>query len=100
MKGRGVEEKGIRQGAACAKVLWQAAVRFAEEQGKAGRAGEWRVPGTAGEARLQRALEATWGVLGGVPEHWEAVEGLSREGHHKGPRMRLPGASLSSIRSA
>lgn len=47
-----MEEKGIRQGATCAKALWQAVVRFAEEQGKAERAREWRVPGTArgGEA--------------------------------------------------
>lgn len=56
-----MEEEGIRQGVACAKVLWQAVVTLAEDLGKAGRAGGWRVPGTAEEVRLQRALEARGG---------------------------------------
>lgn len=92
-----MEEKGIRQGATCAKALWQAVVRFAEEQGKAGRAREWRVPGTAGDARLRG---------GGAGGH---VEGAGLGPRSTGRLLRALagtsqgppyGVTLSSVRSA
>lgn len=86
-----MEEKGIRQGATRAKALWQAVVRFTEEQGKAGRAREWRVPGTAGDARLRG--RGGWRPRGRFwpwfQEHWEAAEALSRD-ITRDPHMGLP----------
>lgn len=71
---------GIRQGAACAKVLWQAVVRLAEEQGKAGRSGEWRVP-VDGAGLGPRSTGMLLGALAGTSQGtrvWSPVCYLER----------------------
>lgn len=65
----------IRQGAACAKVLWQAVVRLVEEQGKAKRAGEWRVP-VDGAGLGPRSTGMLLGALAGTSQEtrvWSPV---------------------------